>query len=280
MPEEKAKERLEDIDTDEVSLVDRAANKKQFLVVKNYGGENMTDEKKQQPMDDVEATEVIETEKVEDNPEATAEPTDTAGADDTGSDTDSTEKEVEKQANVENMFKQIMTSLGNISKMVQGMMRQKAVKQPTAKAEDGAKKDAKTDAFDAFDDLVKEVEKAGAKISKTRLAKVVAAHKQLTDLLKDLGALESEKGGDYDKKVKKDAEETTTEETATEETTDDNEANIAEVVKSLGEVAGQVKELSGAIESIQGKSAQSQQPGGDTTEEPVEKAQKFWGNVI
>jgi len=250
------KKRLEEIDTEEVSLVDRAANKKQFLVVKNDGGVEMADEKKQG--EQTPETEVVETEKSEEvsNPEAASEPTDTPESE-AGTETDdTTEVEVEKQADVSGMFKSIMTSLNNLTKMVQGLARQKYPK-PAMKDTKVSKDASETEGAETTE----EVEKAGAKISKKRLAMAVEAHKQLTSLLKDLGAIKE------DTPVKK---------------SDDGEPATEEldVAKQLDEITSQIGEVAKQVEGIIGESGQSQQPGNNATEEPVEKSKPFWGGVL
>jgi len=252
--------RLLDIAVDEVSLVDRAANRHKFLVVKQSkrGDKSMEVERVKQTTGD------------EPVPEATSEPTAPVHKTDdqpapaaTSPDAVPTDASKAGYADV----KPLMDALGAMKPLLEGLMS----KLEAAMGKLGAGYPAPAAK------ATESVEKAGAKISQHRMEKIMTAYQSLKAILDDLGvdvnALPTASAPVASAPVA--TQPPVAQPTAKADTTS------PDLAKAIGEFSTQISDVVKRLETIEGAVAVSKQPGQDGQTTEVKKGDKgFWGNVV
>lgn len=271
--------RLTDIEVDEVSLVDKAANKRKFLIVKNdeqisqEGVKNMTKDKvervkKQSVNPEPEASDTDGTPITD--AEAGVQPGVTA-ATDTGADAQPADgaetDEVAEDAQTE--LAKAVTALtgivGDLAGKVKGIIAGEVAKDEAGAA---AEPEATSEPVAAVEEV--EAEKAGAKISKANLGKLTTAFTSIKSLLMELGV--DVEGAGHTNKVKKEAGKPEVEPTVL--------AEISKVADGLTAVTKQLGEVSKRLDAVEGLDVQSHQAGDGGTSEPIQKEAGLWDSVI
>jgi hypothetical protein len=287
--------RLVDIEVDEVSLVDKAANKRKYLIVKNddqnsqEGVENMADDKvnrvkKQSAAPEPEAPEAEGTPITDAEagaaPEAGVKPVakDTGAAAAPADGVETSEAAPDVQTLLTKAVTDLTGIVGDLAGQVKGLAAGEVAKDEVAAAvapvvaPEPEAAPAPAEAAPEPEAAVEEVdtEKAGAKISKANLGKLTTAFTSIKSLLMELGV--DMDGGNGAGTVKKEAGEP--------EAKSDAMAELSKITDGLGEVTKALGEVTERVKAVEGMEAVSKQAGDGGAEEPVKKSGSFWDGAV